>query len=102
MTKELPRPEMRPQGQEEGGGYLIEFPEFPRNQCRATLLASRLRAIKPGLTGSGRCRKAARRRPWVTGTSRSGPKLACKENLQYAFAGCARIGTGTETEEISR
>ena len=29
MTNELPRFEMRPLGQEEGGGYLIEFPEYP-------------------------------------------------------------------------
>ena len=29
MTNGLPRLEMRPLEQEEGGGYLIEFPEFP-------------------------------------------------------------------------
>lgn len=29
MTNGLPRFEMRPLEQEEGGGYLIEFPEFP-------------------------------------------------------------------------
>ena len=29
MANELPRFEMRPLGQEEGGGYLIEFPEYP-------------------------------------------------------------------------
>ena len=29
MTNELPRFEIRPLVQEEGGGYLIEFPEYP-------------------------------------------------------------------------
>ena len=29
MTNELPRFEMRPLRQDEGGGYLIEFPEYP-------------------------------------------------------------------------
>ena len=29
MTNELPRFQMRPLEKEEGGGYLIEFPEYP-------------------------------------------------------------------------